>query len=289
MAYTNIPGSAASFPANVRAATGSDPRNATTEAAGVSDLADRTAYLLAWGAQAGSVTDMVNLADVITGTPFTTPQGTYICLSGTLTRNAPWAYTSVGTSGKYWLHQLEPLLHSEAAEGIARLGPLTGIDTITPVGKVPSRNISNAIRNMGPITGATYLAVNQAENTSAAVVSHVVEITDAAVGDKVYGSFGPLQVQNLSTSVTSSAFVRIECVNDSGGANEEAFTVNEFRIDQNRLTYSMTLPFYHVVAVAGVLIVQLRLVGPESGNGGMNVSGTDHTDFNIGNFMLVRP
>jgi hypothetical protein len=42
---TNIPGNPANFPANIRAPSGSDARNSTTEAAALQDLADRTAYL----------------------------------------------------------------------------------------------------------------------------------------------------------------------------------------------------------------------------------------------------
>jgi len=43
----NFPGDANSYPTNIRAASGSDLRNATTEAATASDLADRTAWLAA--------------------------------------------------------------------------------------------------------------------------------------------------------------------------------------------------------------------------------------------------
>lgn len=45
MAYTDIAGNPNNYPANVRAANGSDARNASTEQAGISDLADRTAWL----------------------------------------------------------------------------------------------------------------------------------------------------------------------------------------------------------------------------------------------------
>lgn len=44
---TNIPGSSASFPANVVGPSGGDTRNATSVNTGLEDLADRTAYLKA--------------------------------------------------------------------------------------------------------------------------------------------------------------------------------------------------------------------------------------------------
>lgn len=47
MSFTNIPGNPNNYPANIRGANGADARNATTEDAGISDLADRTSYLTA--------------------------------------------------------------------------------------------------------------------------------------------------------------------------------------------------------------------------------------------------
>lgn len=65
----NLPGNPNNYPANIRSAAGSDFRNATTEAATASDLADRTAYLYSRAALGFYAGLCQNISDINTVGP----------------------------------------------------------------------------------------------------------------------------------------------------------------------------------------------------------------------------
>jgi hypothetical protein len=234
----------------------------------------------------GTVAAMAAATGVLAGDTYLTSNGAYTATSGAASYNSPWHITCTGTAGIHWSHSLVDLLFGAGlSNGLARVGPLTGIDSVTPAGKIPFGHLTNPVLLTADLTVAGGL-FSQSIAAGGSHTDTVRDIAGCVLGDVLIGTIGPLWVRSWGST---DARIQLEFLDNYTGV--VAGTVrNRITISQTggegAFVSSVSIPFRHLVTVSGTTRIQ---IGSIAGNGILAVEGMDHTSYSLGTITIYRP
>ncbi len=236
----------------------------------------------------GTTSDMVALTGRQTGDYFEVhEQGRYRFQSGyTETMGAPWHYASTGTPGGLWRSDdLVKVLPGN--QGVARIGPLVGIDEDTPIGRLPKTNLSGWVRNAGRITGASNFSVSLGNTESVISSTHYVDLSSMLVNDVVTGEINALMAAS-NTSVDGSGKIAVLLVSDWGGTADVQIIGNHDIIPMGGTSkYPIAFSFKGVISLAGPARIQIQVLAPS--DYALLVTGSDTYSFSVGSYQVIRP
>ena len=202
------------FPNQVRTPDGSAPRNATTEAGPLQDLANRTAFLKRWGPDhMGSILDMRGLVAPQGGDDFFSLEfGHYVFRTAVTAGPEPFCYAANdGTVGRW----VSPMIRLLCGQAVPSGSPALIQQSLLPNPPYP-RLVSEYVRTCAVfgagaqhITTSTYVQLNDGAND-------LSDEVNCSVGDRIHVSIGPIQ-GNL---VAGGSLVVNARVADGGGSHD---------------------------------------------------------------------
>jgi hypothetical protein len=282
MAYTTIAGNPANYPASVRAATGSDPRNATTEAATATDLADRTAYLHRTGPASFLASLSALEAETDASPKFVDQFGWYSHIASTLTPSFGVVVAATGIGTGCWVRSDRWGLFAGSGDG-----------TTTPP-KIAPQFLMPQYQWTLPLTMAAKLGGSTASPALGTVTGSIISIGDTLEGDILTGIIGPIFLYNTDNGTSGNSAQFVVSVQDNAGGVSPPASVAEavLYVPSTSATGGVpfgvtTVPFQHTVAVEGIVRISIKIAASVAG-GTMSVATIDDSLCALGQITLHR-
>jgi hypothetical protein len=268
-------GNPAVWPAGIRTPTGTDPRNATTEAAICRDVADAVAWLRARTVDRLHVnlSALQAVTDATPGTPhYVAGYGWYWYTALSLGVQPQYVLTATGMGVGRWVSDAYYALFDLVADGSVRLKKALQQHYTFAAGTC---SLGSELY-VGPlIAGSSEL------NTS-----HVISVSGCVVGDIVSGVFGPFLVVTPSTTNPGDrGCIKVELVSDFTNVNSSE-VIRTIRVGASGgYNHVHEISFRGVVTQAGTALVRLRFTAPDDVT--LYVQCRDATIF--GQYRVERP
>lgn len=276
----NISGNPDNYPTSVRAAAGSDPRNATTNAATASDLADRTEWLKKRTIDrfVTLVSNMTGLTDVNNGDFVLVKNlGWFYYSSITRTPVDGFVYAATGKGTGSWIrNDLSPIFgNSDKDQGIA--------PKIKPALLPPQLQLAGLLTMSNRITSAV------TSTTLVTLQESMTSLSGMVAGDQIVGSIGPILLYNDASS--GDAQVLVSAQDDANGSVPAAVALASITVPAANNLHGnlgpMTIPFTHTVAASGVTRIYLRARASSIG-GALWLTTFESLNNTLGNVTVFR-
>jgi hypothetical protein len=228
----------------------------------------------------GTISEMIAATGVNQDDIWITEQGVYVADYVAIALNAPWEFAGTGATVTWRNTAISLLLGSS---GLARIGPITGIDTATPNGKVPVSQQTNPLIYASSI--ATDIFLESVAAASEVSSTNLSQYPNLHAGDMLTGSIGPIWARSWANTY---AYATIEFVDGFGTTSEAIVERYSLRCVPvaSYFDHVATIPFYHEVQVSGTTRIRLKLT---AGNSVFDVRGLDWVDNKVGNITIYRP
>jgi hypothetical protein len=242
------------WPAGIRTPTGTDPRNATTEAAICRDTADAVAWLRAHSVDRMHAT-MGDLQAVTNATPgeahHVSGYGWYWYTASALALQTPYVMTASGMGGGRWVSDALYALLETATDGTLRLKRALQQHYTWHSGTC----FAGTMLDTGTIAaGGSYLDT-----------THYVEIPNCVEGDILSGVFGPLLVVTPGTTNPGSrGRIDVELVSGYGaGTGSTAVIRNVAAGTLGGYMHVHEISWRGDVTIPGTALVRMRFTAPD--------------------------
>jgi hypothetical protein len=263
------------WPAGIRCPEGTDPRNATTEAAIVTDTANAVAWLRARTVDRLHLTlsALQAVTDATPGTPhYVAGYGWYEFTTSSLGAQPQYVLAAYGMGYGRWVSDAYYELLELAADGSAR------------VRKAMQQHYTFAAGTCS--LGSELYVGPLAAGTSELNTSHVIAVSDCVAGDIVSGVLGPFLVVTPSTTNPGDrGCIKIELVSDFTNLNSSE-VIRTIRVGASGgYNHVHEISFRGVVTNAGTALVRIRFTAPDDVS--LYVQCRDAATF--GQYRVERP
>lgn len=236
----------------------------------------------------GTASQMQHLSGSQTGDTYEViSRGLYRFVAGsTIDLGAPWTYTSISSTG-VWISEILTMA-TATTSGLARIGPMTGVDAVTPNGKIPLGLVQNNPVRWASIYGTARLNQLVTAGDTATVSSHVTTISGCEAGDVITGTIDGITVGSDTNDTDGKIIVQL--VSGVGGGSVNSQNIRILNVVTTSITngyYPLVTSFYGVVNVAGTARIQLYVQAPSGHN--VTLLGMDFDAFEIGQCIVHRP
>lgn len=276
----NISGNPDNYPEFIRAAAGSDPRNATTNAATASDLADRTEWLKKRTIDrfVTIVANMTDLVDVRNGDfVLVKNYGWFYYSSVERTPVDGFVYAATGKGSGSWIrNDLSPIFgNSDKDQGIAP--------------KIKPSLLPPQLQLTGLLTMANRITSMVVSSSLVTLQESMTSLSGLVAGDQIVGSIGPILLFNDASSGDAQVLISVQ--DDANGSAPAAVAEASITVPAaNNLHGSlgpMTIPFTHTVAAGGVTRIYLRARASTLG-GALWLTTFESLNNTLGNVTVFR-
>lgn len=248
-------GDPAVWPAGIRTPTGTDPRNATTEAAICTDTANAVAWLRARSVDRMHLT-LSDMQAITNATPNDAHHvagfGWYWYTVASLPLQADnMVITAPGMGGGRWVSDLCTSLTETATDGTARLKRHLQQHYTFASGTA----FAGTMLDTGTISAGASLL-----NTT-----HYVEVPSCAIGDIVSGVFGPLLVTTpATTNPGGRGRIDVELVSGYAPGTGNTSVIRSVMVGAlGGYTHVHEISWWGEVTVAGTARVRMRFTAPD--------------------------
>lgn len=276
----HLPGNPDFFPETIRAAADSDPRNATTNAATASDLADRTMWLKKRTIDrfVTTVANMTDLTDVRNGDfVLVKNYGWFYYSSIERTPVEGFVYAATGKGSGSWIrNDLSPIFgNSDKDQGIAP--------------KIKPSLLPPQLQLTGLLTMANRLTSMTPSTTLITLQESMTSLSGMVAGDQIVGSIGPILLFNDASS--GDAQVLVSAQDDVNGSAPAAVALASITVPAANNLHGnlgpMTIPFTHTVAASGITRIYLRARASSIG-GAIWLTTFESLNNTLGNVTVFR-
>jgi hypothetical protein len=238
----------------------------------------------------GGLGTMISMGGVNAGDIFIANEGAYLAVAGDTTTEYPWEARSNGMNvpSIFWRRVGRSILSGTA--GLARVGPLLGVDSVTPPGKIPVGLTQN--RLFGSYNLATAGLISQTVTsgaTTALTNGSTILGEDLLADDIIEGTIGPIYVGSAATATWAK--LRLNCVQGYGGGSPYSIAITQRQVLANSAAAGagnmLTFSFRQSISTPGHL--QLLLYGIAGADGGLSVQSFDDLEYSIGVARIWRP
>ncbi len=235
----------------------------------------------------GTTSQMIALTGRQTGDTYEViSRGLYRFVSGaTADFGAPWSYTSTGSSG-VWISEILTMVTSTTG-GIARVGPVLGIDSATPSGKIPLTIQQNYIRLYGVIGGASRLDTQVTANNVAFLTDYIVTIADVVEGDTFIGQVDRILVTYGGSAGDGRIYAHLVCDYDG---SPETVNLGTYDIASTLRTggvVPLSMSIAGIATKSGNAQIKIYVIAPTDAT--VTLWGIDGSGLSIGRFWTYRP